>query len=143
MSRCRKELDEKIQREGSYEFVEDDLVTILPVWRPANQSGNAILNHQFFRAQFAHCHLCMIFPLKLHKKGFEVCEEHPKGLLDCGFYKGKDFDNCKQICKTVERFVEFKLTSRNKIILTVLTIFQQFYSRCKQMNQHRISCRTK
>ena len=50
MSRCRKELDEKIQREGSYEFVEDDLVTILPVWRPANQSGNAILNHQFFRA---------------------------------------------------------------------------------------------
>ena len=43
------ELDVELESEGSSEIVDDGLVTIPPVWSPANQSGNAIFMHQFFR----------------------------------------------------------------------------------------------
>ncbi|KAL7023461.1 hypothetical protein ACKWTF_012622 [Chironomus riparius] len=123
------ELDEEIESEGFFETIEDDLVTIPPVWTPANQSGNAIFMHQFFRAQFESFlppiiepeppHICMIFPAKIRDKVIEVCEEHPKGLLDYGFYEGEDFDDFIQICKSVESFDKLELTGREKMILKV------------------------
>lgn len=61
----------------------------------------------------------MIFPAKIRTKVLETCEEHPKGLLNYGFYEGEDFDNFKEICKSVENFDELEPTGKEKMILKV------------------------
>ncbi|XP_070502910.1 uncharacterized protein [Chironomus tepperi] len=110
---------------------EDDngLIVIPPAWTPANQNGNAVFMHEFFRYQFDSFlppiiepdppHLCMIFPAKIRAKVLEVCEEHPKGLLNYGFFEGEDFDNFTQLCNSVESFEELEPTGKEKMILKV------------------------
>ena len=61
----------------------------------------------------------MIFPSKIRDKVLEVCEEHPKGLLDYGFYEGEDFEDFTQVCKTVESFEDLEPTGKEKMILKV------------------------
>jgi len=64
-------------------------------------------------------HVCMIFPAKMRNQVFEVCEEHPKGLLNYGFFEGEDFDNFIPVCKSVESFEDLEPKGKEKMILKV------------------------